>query len=85
MTFLDPISEYELVEIDNSPPQKAMVHTPKAEEEVPKLELKSLSPSLKYVFLGENDSYPVIISSSMKSEEEEALILVLKSHKTALG
>ena len=61
-----------------------MVHTPKAEEEAPKLELKPLPPSLKYVFLGENDSYLVIISSSLKPEEEEALISVLRSHKTAL-
>ena len=62
---LDPISEYELVEVDDLPPQKALVHTPKAEEEAPKLELKPLPPSLKYVFLSENDSYPVIISSSL--------------------
>ncbi|XP_057747673.1 uncharacterized protein LOC130966870 [Arachis stenosperma] len=55
--ILDPISEYKLVEVDDSPPHKAMVHTPKAEEEAPKLELKLLPPSLKYEFLGENDSY----------------------------
>ncbi|XP_057760580.1 uncharacterized protein LOC130980958 [Arachis stenosperma] len=40
--ILNPISEYELVEVDNSPPQKLMVHTPRAEEEAHKLELKSL-------------------------------------------
>ncbi|XP_015947359.1 uncharacterized protein LOC107472347 [Arachis duranensis] len=49
--ILDPISEHELVEVDNSPSQKDMIHTPKVEEKAPKLELKPLPPSLKYVFL----------------------------------
>ncbi|XP_057742537.1 uncharacterized protein LOC130960974 [Arachis stenosperma] len=83
--ILDPLSEYELLEIDNSPPQKDLVHMPKREKDVPKLELKPLLPFLKYVILGENDSYPVIISSSLKPGEEEALIIVLRSHKIALG
>ncbi|XP_015931640.1 uncharacterized protein LOC107457954 [Arachis duranensis] len=82
---LDPISEYELVEVNDSPPQKKLMNTLSKEEEAPKLELKPLPPSLKYVFLGENDSYPVISSSSLKLEEEEALVSVLKSRKTALG
>ncbi|XP_016207858.1 uncharacterized protein LOC107648548 [Arachis ipaensis] len=50
-----------------------------------KLEPKPLPPSLRYAFLGKNNSYPVIISSFLRHEEEEALIEVLKSHKTALG
>ncbi|XP_057744654.1 uncharacterized protein LOC130962461 [Arachis stenosperma] len=33
--ILDPISECELVEVDNSPPQKAIVYMPKAKEETP--------------------------------------------------
>ncbi|XP_057761861.1 uncharacterized protein LOC130982040 [Arachis stenosperma] len=82
---LDPIFEYELVEVDDLPPQKKLMNTPSKEEEAPKLELIPLPPSLKYVFLGGNDSYPVIISSSLKPKEEEALVSVLKSHKTALG
>ncbi|XP_015960478.1 uncharacterized protein LOC107484405 [Arachis duranensis] len=34
-------------------------------EEAPKLELKTLPPSLKYVYLGGNSTYPVIINSSL--------------------
>ncbi|XP_057760431.1 uncharacterized protein LOC130980806 [Arachis stenosperma] len=58
------------VEVDDSPPQKELMNMLEAKEEAPKLELKPLTPSLKYVFLGENDSYPVIISSFLKLGEE---------------
>ncbi|KAL1362807.1 hypothetical protein AAHE18_03G107000 [Arachis hypogaea] len=55
------------------------------EEKPPKPELKPLPPSLKYAFLGEGDTFPVIISSTLEPQEEEALIQVLRTHKTALG
>ncbi|XP_072054945.1 uncharacterized protein [Arachis hypogaea] len=78
-------SENNLLEIDESSPQGEKPHTPTTEEGPLKLELKSLPPSLKNIFLGEHDSYLVIISSSLRHEEEEALLQVLKSHETALG
>ncbi|KAL1317817.1 hypothetical protein AAHE18_15G160500 [Arachis hypogaea] len=53
-------------------------------EKPPKPELKPLPPSLKYAFLG-GDTFPVIISSALNLQEEEALIQVLRTHKTALG
>ena len=59
--------------------------TPQEEEKPPKPELKPLPPSLKYAFLGEADTFPVIISSTLNSQEEEALIQVLRTHKIALG
>ncbi|XP_015944879.1 uncharacterized protein LOC107470007 [Arachis duranensis] len=40
----------------------------KKEVEAPKLELKTLPPSLKYAYLGDNATYPVIISSSLSKE-----------------
>ena len=40
----------------------------------PVLELKQLPDNLKYVFLAENDNFPVIISTN-----------VLKKHKGAIG
>ena len=43
------------------------------EEKPLKPELKPLPPSLKYAFLGEGDTFPVIISSALNSQEEEAL------------
>ncbi|CAN6570222.1 unnamed protein product [Malus baccata var. baccata] len=50
----------------------------------PTLELKSLPSHLKYVFLGENDTLPVIISSSLTAQEESKLVRVLKEYKTAI-
>ena len=54
-------------------------------EEAPQQELKPLPPHLKYAFLGEKDSFPVIINSTLNAEEEEKLLMVLKAHKEALG
>ncbi|CAJ2635425.1 unnamed protein product [Trifolium pratense] len=50
-----------------------------------KLELKTLPSHLKYVFLGDDDQKPVIISNSLSKGEEESLILVLKNNKEAIG
>lgn len=49
------------------------------------MELKILPAHLKYVFLGNNDEHPVIISSSLSSQEEEKLIRVLREYKKAFG
>ena len=56
-----------------------------SEERPPKLELKPLPTLLKYVFLGEDDTFPVIISSSLDVTQETQLLEVLKTHRTALG
>ncbi|KAI4323810.1 hypothetical protein L6164_023390 [Bauhinia variegata] len=51
----------------------------------PKLELKPLPVHLKYVFLGEEETYLVIISSELTPLEEERLLRVLREHKGAIG
>ncbi|CAN6697951.1 unnamed protein product [Malus baccata var. baccata] len=53
--------------------------------QAPVLELKPLPDHLKYVFLRDNETLPVIVSSSLTAIEEEKLIRVLKEHKTAIG
>ncbi|XP_008229105.1 PREDICTED: uncharacterized protein LOC103328489 [Prunus mume] len=53
--------------------------------QAPKLELKPIPKHLKYAFLGEDETLPVIISSQLTTEEEEKLIRVLKDHKTAIA
>ncbi|CAN6718900.1 unnamed protein product [Malus baccata var. baccata] len=53
--------------------------------QAPTLELKPLPSQLKYVFLGEDQTLPVIISSSLTAQEEDKLIRVLKEHKSAIG
>ncbi|CAN6562542.1 unnamed protein product [Malus baccata var. baccata] len=53
--------------------------------QAPILELKPLPSHLKYIFLGENETLPAIISSSFTTQEEEKLLRVLKEFKSALG
>jgi hypothetical protein len=51
----------------------------------PTLELKPLPAHLKYAYLGEASTLPVIIASSITDEEEKKLLRVLREHKTAIG
>ncbi|CAN6560146.1 unnamed protein product [Malus baccata var. baccata] len=53
--------------------------------QAPTLELKPLPSHLKYIFLGENETLPAIIFSSLTAQEEEKLLRVLKEFKSALG
>ncbi|XP_021744944.1 uncharacterized protein LOC110710909 [Chenopodium quinoa] len=53
--------------------------------QAPQVELKPLPDHLKYVFLGQNDTLPVIISSKLTKEQEDKLVTVLKEHKLAIG
>ncbi|KAL4368237.1 hypothetical protein GQ457_05G025920 [Hibiscus cannabinus] len=54
-------------------------------EHPPKLELKQLPEQLKYAYLGNNETLPVIISSKLQADQEERLIATLRQHKEALG
>ncbi|XP_068321342.1 uncharacterized protein [Pyrus communis] len=49
------------------------------------LELKPLPNHLKYVFLGDKETLPVIVSSSLTAMEEEKLVRVLQEYKTTIG
>ncbi|CAN6716300.1 unnamed protein product [Malus baccata var. baccata] len=51
----------------------------------PTLELKPLPSHLKRVYLGEDETLPVIISCSLTAQEEGKLVRVLKEYKTAIG
>ncbi|CAN6447645.1 unnamed protein product [Victoria cruziana] len=54
-------------------------------EFLPEIDLKPLPHTLKYAYLGNNDSLPIIISSVLSFEEEERLLAVLRGHKKAIG
>ncbi|KAK8635274.1 hypothetical protein V6N13_023151 [Hibiscus sabdariffa] len=54
-------------------------------EQLPILELKPLPEQLKYSYLGEDNTLPVIISSKLQPEQENRLINMLRQHKRALG
>ena len=53
--------------------------------EKPKAELKTLLAHLKYVFLEDDETKLVIISNTLKKEEEDQLVQILKRHKAAIG
>ncbi|KAM1854044.1 hypothetical protein ACFX14_009924 [Malus domestica] len=53
--------------------------------QAPSLERKSLPDHLKYVFLGDDETLPVIVSSILTEIEEEKLVRVLREYKTAIG
>ena len=55
-----------------SPPAKPSI------EEAPKLELKSLPPHLRYEFLGNGDTLPLIIASDLNEQQVESLVKVIK-------
>ncbi|KAK8597161.1 hypothetical protein V6N13_001793 [Hibiscus sabdariffa] len=54
-------------------------------EQAPSLELKPLPPHLKYVYLGSNETLPVIISSKLLPDQECSLINLLSQYKKAIG
>ena len=56
-----------------------------SEERPPKLDLKPLPSHLKYAFLGVEETLMVIISSSLESDQENKLLEILRTHKTAIG
>ena len=62
-----------------SPPAKPSI------EEAPKVELKALPPHLRYEFLGNGDTLPVIIASDLDEQQVQSLVKVLKRFKRAIG
>ena len=54
-------------------------------EKPPIVEDKQLPSHLRYAYLMEESTLPVIISSSLSNMEEEKLLKILKEHKEAIG
>ena len=54
-------------------------------ERPPQLEKKPLPSHLRYAYLGEPSTLPVIILASPIAVEEEKLLRVLRDHKDAIG
>ena len=51
----------------------------------PNVEQKPLPCHLRYAYLGEAYTLPVIISASLTASEEDKLLRVLRDHKDAIG
>ena len=56
-----------------------------SEEKPPKLELKPLPSHLKYAFIGVEENFLVIISSSLELDQENKLLEILRTHKATIG
>ena len=69
---------FEKLSLNNSRPLPSRV-------EAPKLDLKPLPLELKYTYLGQGNTFPVVISSHLDKDQEDKLINVLKEHKDAIG
>ncbi|GJT61438.1 reverse transcriptase domain-containing protein [Tanacetum coccineum] len=92
---LDPEGDICLIEklLNNDPFQLPLMDLKQVEvtkakssiEEPPELELKDLPSHLEYAYLEGTDKLPVIIAKSLKDDEKEALLKVLKSHKRAIA
>ncbi|KAA3484141.1 Retrovirus-related Pol polyprotein from transposon opus [Gossypium australe] len=54
-------------------------------EDLPTLKLKPLPLHLKYAYLGDNNTLPVVISAKTTPDQEKKLLEVLKKSKKALG
>ena len=55
------------------------------QQKAPKMVLKPLLKGLKYAYLGEEQTYPVVSSSTLSSDQEGKLLSVLKKYKNAIG
>ncbi|CAM8904921.1 unnamed protein product [Rhodiola kirilowii] len=82
LTISEPLTpEYEVNEVKLF---KSNTFLPSVMQ-APKIELKPLPGHLKYAFLWDNNTLPVIIKSGLKAGQERSLIKVLRQHKLAIG
>jgi hypothetical protein len=54
-------------------------------KEDPVFDLKHLPDDLKYAYIDDKKTYPVIISSKLSGNEEERLMEILRKHRGAIG
>jgi len=55
------------------------------EKYAPKVELKPLSSSLRYEFLGSNSTYHVIVNVSLNASQVDPLQRIFRMHCKAIG
>ena len=87
-------AEEYVIWIDSFEPNRRKYYEPLGEntqmsvpsfEQPPKMEQKPLPIHLRYAYLGNASTLPVIISASLTETEEDKLLRVLRDHKNALG
>ncbi|KAL9387950.1 hypothetical protein Peur_021074 [Populus x canadensis] len=86
-TYLDPMP---IMSIGQWTPSFEPLISPQVKAEASlvqpyKPQRKPLPSDLKYAFLGEDESYPIVISSKLSIEQEQELLRVVRKHKKAIG
>ena len=69
----------------NSEPLEDEFHVDYEEQFKPKLELKPLPDNLRYAYLGEDETLPVILAADLTREQYDAVLSILKKHKEEIG
>ncbi|CAL9012039.1 unnamed protein product [Prunus brigantina] len=86
MTVLGETVQFKVFESLSHPkPLGPSTHLIPSVVKPPELELKPLPSHLKYAYLAEFETLPVIIASDLTSLEEDKLIRVLKEFKSTIG
>ena len=55
------------------------------EESAPKVELKTLPPSLRYVFLGSNSTFSIIVNAELNDEQVDKLLRRIRPHRKIIS
>ena len=69
----------------NNPSEANLVSDDWSELKAPKVDLKPLPKGLRYVFLGLNSTYPVIVNDGLTADQVNLLITELKKYRKAIG
>jgi Reverse transcriptase (RNA-dependent DNA polymerase) len=54
-------------------------------DDIPKVELKPLPVTLRYEYLGSNETYQVIVNATLNDEQTQKLLRELRKHRKAIG
>jgi hypothetical protein len=54
-------------------------------KEDPVFDIKPLPDDLKYAYIDDKKTYPIIMSSKLSGKEEERLLEILRKHRGAIG
>ena len=77
MPILSPIFQVSTAEI--------LPNFAETSEDAPKVELKPLPSTLRYEYLGPNQTYPVIVNASLNQDQTSQLLQILRMHRKAIG
>jgi len=86
--LLDETEHVMKLTVEEALPSVTSTPTPTSDwdpAKAPKIELKPFPPGLRYAFLGENYTYPVIVNASLNPVELTLLLRKLRNHRKALG